>query len=58
MGKNGEKTKQLIREKACYLFSQKGFKNVTMKDIFLETGLSRGGVYRHYDSTQKIFLEI
>lgn len=58
MGKKGEETKQLIREKACFLFSQKGFKNVTMKDICSETGLSRGGLYRHYDSTQQIFIEI
>lgn len=58
MGKKGEETKQLIREKACFLFSQKGFKDVTMKDICMETGLSRGGLYRHYDSTQQIFMEI
>lgn len=58
MGKKGEETKQLIREKACYLFSHKGFKDVTMKDICLETGLSRGGLYRHYDSTHQIFIEI
>ena len=56
MGKKGEETKQFIREKACFLFSQKGFKNVTMKDICMETGLSRGGLYRHYDSTQQIFM--
>ena len=42
---------------AC-LFAQKGFKNVTMKDICTATGLSRGGLYRHYDSTQQIFSEI
>lgn len=58
MSKKGEETKQLIREKACFLFSKKGFKNVTMKDICLETGLSRGGLYRHYESTQQIFMEI
>ena len=29
-----------------------------MKDICMETGLSRGGLYRHYDSTQQIFSEI
>ena len=29
-----------------------------MKDICIETGLSRGGLYRHYDSTQQIFSEI
>lgn len=58
MGKKGNETKKLIREKACALFAKKGFKNVTMKDICMETGLSRGGLYRHYESTRQIFLEI
>ena len=58
MGKKGEDTKKLIRERAAYLFAQKGFKNVTMKDICAATGLSRGGLYRHYDSTRQIFLQI
>lgn len=58
MGNKGEETKKLIREKSCSLFARKGFNNVTMKDICIETGLSRGGLYRHYDSTQQIFLEI
>lgn len=58
MGKKGEDTKKFIREKAASLFAQKGFKNVTMKDICTATGLSRGGLYRHYDSTQQIFSEI
>ena len=58
MGKKGEYTKKLIREKATCLFAQKGYKNVTMKDICAITGLSRGGLYRHYDSPQQIFSEI
>ena len=29
-----------------------------MKDICEATGLNRGGLYRHYDSTHVIFLEI
>ena len=58
MGKKGEDTKKFIREKAACLFAQKGYKNVTMKDICAITGLSRGGLYRHYDSTQQIFSEI
>lgn len=58
MGKKGENTKKFIREKAAGLFAQKGFKNVTMKDICSVTGLSRGGLYRHYGSTGQIFSEI
>ena len=58
MGLKGEMTKQDIREKAYQLFAQKGFKEVTMKDICERTGLSRGGLYRHYESTGQIFQEI
>ncbi len=58
MSVKGEKTKQDIREKAYQLFAEKGFKEVTMKDICELTGLSRGGLYRHYESTDQIFLEI
>ena len=58
MGKKGDETKRLIIEKAMALFAKKGFKNVTMKDICIDTGLSRGGLYRHYESTNQIFSEI
>mgnify|MGYP001098162350 CR=1 FL=1 len=58
MSQKGDKTRQDIREKAYRLFAEKGFKEVTMKDICEATGLSRGGLYRHYESTEQIFLEI
>jgi AcrR family transcriptional regulator len=58
MGSKGELTKQLILEKAYELFVLKGFTEVTMKDICDKTGLSRGGLYRHYENTDHIFEEI
>lgn len=58
MGSKGEKTKQYICKEACQLFAERGYKSVTMKDICEKTGLSRGGLYRHYASTEQIFLEI
>lgn len=58
MGTKGENTKTLIKKKAYVLFAQKGFKEVTMKDICEATGLSRGGLYGHYESTGQIFSEI
>ena len=58
MGKKGDGTRQYIKDHAKALFCQKGFKVVTMKDICQATGLSRGGLYRHYSSTGEIFLEI
>lgn len=58
MGKKGEMTKAIIRNAALTLFVQKGFKDVTMKDICDTTGLSRGGLYMHYGSTKQIFADI
>lgn len=58
MGTKGTQTKELIKEKAYQLFAKKGFCAVTMKDICEESKLSRGGLYRHYGSTQQIFEEI
>lgn len=56
--KKGNKTKELILHKAITLFAQKGYATVTMKDICDSTGLSRGGLYRHFSSTKDIFIEI
>ena len=58
MGAKGNKTKQHICNEAYKLFAENGYKNVTMKDICEAAGLSRGGLYRHYESTEQIFLEI
>ena len=58
MSKKGDLTKQSIKAKAIRLFAQKGFKDVTMKDICEATELSRGGLYLHYSSTKQIFSEI
>ena len=54
----GDKTKELICSESYKLFAEKGFKEVTMKDICEKTGLSRGGLYRHYSSTEEIFSHI
>lgn len=58
MGEKGQKTREMILEKAYLLFAQKGFKLVTMTDICVKTGLSRGGLYRHYSGTGEILTEI
>lgn len=58
MSTKGDKTKQIICDEAYKLFVKRGYKEITMKDICEQTGLSRGGLYRHYDSVEQIFLEI
>ncbi len=58
MNKRGEETRKHIKRCACFLFAEKGFKQVTMKDICEASQLSRGGLYCHYKSTRQIFQEI
>ena len=58
MSKKGEETKRMIIDAAAGLFALKGFKDVSMSDICEKTGLSRGGLYRHYSSTSEIFSQI
>lgn len=58
MGRKGILTKLNIKNQSIKVFVQKGFKNVTMKDICEATNLSRGGLYRYYSDTRQIFTEI
>ncbi|MBO4694530.1 MAG: TetR/AcrR family transcriptional regulator [Clostridia bacterium] len=54
----GKQTRAEIRNHALLLFAEKGFKKVTMNDICVSTGLSRGGLYRYYSSPAEIFGDI
>lgn len=58
MGEKSEQKKQLILETARGIFQEKGFKNVTMKDIVEACGISRGGLYLYFDSTKQLFEEV
>lgn len=58
MGAKGSQTRNLIKKRAYELFAEKGFNAVTMKDLCEVTGLSRGGLYRHFGSTKEVFEDI
>ncbi len=58
MSSKGDAARARILESAQSLFSQKGYCAVTMQDICQATGFSRGGLYRHYASTEEIFIDI
>lgn len=58
MGVKGDNARAKIIECAQTLFSQKGYCAVTMQDVSELSGFSRGGLYRHFPSTEEIFLEI
>lgn len=48
------KTINHILEESHKLFAVNGYKSVTMSDICNATGLSRGGLYRHFSGTDEI----
>lgn len=54
MTEKAKRTRKRILEKSQELFVEHGYKTVTMKDICEATGLSRGGLYRHFSSTEEI----
>lgn len=58
MSIRGDLSRKRILEVARGLFAAKGFSAVTMQDICNNTGLSRGGLYRHYTSTAEVFADI
>jgi len=58
MGEKSEQKKKIIISCARQVFTEKGYKNVTMKDIVEACEISRGGLYLYFDSTEQIFLEV
>lgn len=58
MGEKSVQKKQYILDTARKVFAEKGFKNVTMKDIVEACEISRGGLYLYFDSTEQILMEI
>ncbi|WLR51376.1 TetR family transcriptional regulator [Bacillus tianshenii] len=49
-----EREKQILYA-AKRVFERKGFEPTTMKDVVEESGMSRGGVYMYFGSTEELF---
>jgi AcrR family transcriptional regulator len=58
MGEKSVQKKQFILETDKNVFMEKGYKEVTMKDIVDACEISRGGLYLYFNSTKEIFLEV
>lgn len=58
MGEKSVQKKQYILETARKVFVEKGYKNVTMKDIVEACDISRGGLYLYFGSTEELLLEV
>ena len=58
MSIKGDNSRNKILISARTLFAKMGYSRVTMKDICEASGFSRGGLYRHYSSTEEILTAI
>lgn len=58
MESKGERTRKEILNVAKKLFSERGYKDVSMQDICNGTGLSKGGLYRHFGNKAEILFEL
>lgn len=58
MGEKSEQKRMYILKQARTVFSDKGFRRVTMKDIVDSCNISRGGLYLYFSSTEEIFRAI
>jgi len=52
------RTRDLILEEALKLFSEKGIKETTIRDIARAVGITEGAIYRHFDSKDQIVYEL
>lgn len=58
MSEKSVQKRNLILENAKKVFVERGYKNVTMKDVIEASGISRGGLYLYFSGTDEIFREV
>ena len=58
MGEKSEQKRKYILEKARGVFAERGYKDVTMKDIVDACEISRGGLYLYFSGTDELFLSV
>ena len=58
MGEKSAQKRKYIVETARGVFVEKGYKDVTMKDIVDACKISRGGLYLYFASTEEIFMDV
>ena len=58
MSEKSAQKKKYIVETAREVFMEKGYKDVTMKDIVDACGISRGGLYLYFSGTDELFMEV
>lgn len=55
--RKGNRTRQRIIAQAAPLFNQRGYEGCSLREIMEETGIEKGGIYRHFASKEELALE-
>ena len=50
----GERTRDKIIRKAAAVFNRRGYSGTSLSELMEETGLEKGGIYRHFDSKEDL----
>ena len=50
----GEKTRDKIIRKAAAVFNQHGYSGTSLSELMEETGLEKGGIYRHFETKEDL----
>ena len=50
----GQKTRDKIIRKAASVFNQRGYSGTSLSELMEETGLEKGGIYRHFESKEDL----
>ena len=58
MATKGTQTRQDIIKKSLQIFSVKGYFNTSVNDILAATGLTKGGLYGHFQSKEDIWYAV
>ena len=52
----GAETRQHIIQEAATLFNQRGYTGLSISNVMQQTGLQKGGIYRHFGSKEQLAL--
>jgi TetR/AcrR family transcriptional regulator, transcriptional repressor for nem operon len=55
--RKGERTRQHVIETAARVLNRYGYAGSGMSELMQETGLAKGGIYRHFDSKEALAVE-
>lgn len=55
--RKGERTRQMIVERAAPVFNTHGYFGASMSDLIRETRIGKGGIYNHFESKEALALE-